>query len=158
MAKDSLLQVEDALPNKCSALLRVALRDLKAVEELPDIEVAMSKWWALTPESVCRVCLAGSVMTQSFGINTRKVRDLGLASLGPSLFPKPVQFKFYALNALRTGFISIAYGYLTKVTGEIRNLPPGVPSVVDIAHYDVNKEKFYSDLEQLADQLEAAGD
>lgn len=157
MIKGSI-QFEDILPNKGSELLRAALRDLKAVEGRPDIKVDMNHWWEFTPENVCLVCLVGSVMTQSFGIDARKAQALGIRALGPCLFPGALQFKFYALDALSRGYISRAYEKLGIADGKFRNRPPGIPGEVDIAHYNVNKEKFYSDLEQLADQLEVAGD
>jgi hypothetical protein len=59
------------LPDKPSALIRLALADLAAVEANPRYAVNMDSWhkpW----QGRCHVCLAGAVMANTFGADPSK--------------------------------------------------------------------------------------
>lgn len=55
------VQVPIPLPDKISDLIELAIKDLEYVESKPDIYVVDMGVWH-TPNSHCKVCLAGSVM------------------------------------------------------------------------------------------------
>lgn len=95
----------NTLPDKPSELIRVAIRDLEAVEKLPEVyEIDMKSWHepgrGYSP-TTCAVCLAGAVMAQTLGANPREFRY-------PTDYAREIriQAKLRALNMFREGEIS----------------------------------------------------
>jgi len=63
------------LPNTMSALLRLAVSDAQKCEADPSYVLEMAVWHQPTKRdgaAVCGVCLAGSVMAQSFGCSPKE--------------------------------------------------------------------------------------
>lgn len=97
------------LPNKPSALIRLAIADLTAVEKMKNREVNMGEWHLPTLDYsnnlLCKVCFAGAVMDR-----TMKVAENTLTQ--PSAFSRKDEGKFYALDAFRNGSIREAFDCL----------------------------------------------
>ena len=56
------------LPNKPSALLRLAVEDSQRIEVTPGYELDMRIWHNSRAGGPCRVCMAGSVMVHRLGV------------------------------------------------------------------------------------------
>lgn len=88
MASFVFYKPTSALPNKASALILLALKDLWSVSKDPRYRIDMASWHSYRSCSrFCAVCLAGSVMARHFsvppGINAdlRGFRDFDGAKL-----------------------------------------------------------------------------
>ncbi len=126
------------IPRKPSALIRLALKDLKAVEKDKRYIVDMGEWHYFQPEmKKCEVCLAGSVLA--------KTKTLPLASTR-----RDVPRWALALNAFREGDISHGLKHLG-----ISKTP--VPNDRMINEYDASRKHFYRDMFKLADDFEECG-
>lgn len=66
MKQEKPKKLKSILPTKPSALLRLALEDLEAVEADKKYKVAMGKWHE--PNGACKVCLAGSVLAKTLQV------------------------------------------------------------------------------------------
>jgi hypothetical protein len=94
------------LPNKLSALLRIAVKDAKACEADPRYKLAMDTWHTpRSPGGVCEVCLAGSVMAKTLGLR----RDV---SASPYSYTTSVERRLRALDYMRMGEFDYAAGEL----------------------------------------------
>lgn len=132
---------ETKLPDKPSALIRVALRDLEACEKDPRYEIEMDYWHQAN--GVCKVCLAGSVMAKSLGAPPDK-------SLGSYDFDE--DGKLVALDYFRLGWIKDG---LYQMTGG--PVPTSLRKDRRIASYSDDPADFKRDMNALADELEAQG-
>lgn len=146
------------LPNKPSALIRLALRDLRRVEATPGMKVDMGSW--VYQNKVCHVCFAGSVMSKTCGLKNVEVwEDLS------QICGEENANKFLALNSLREGGIGDAFEFMGL------SRPERLPKFVDVPSYpedcDLNDlglagylkeiEKFHAAMSKLADRLERHG-
>ncbi len=136
------------LPDKPSALIRVALDDLAACELSKDYEVNMGEWHILRDTSLgnpyCAVCFAGAVMAQTLGADLEE-------DLNPASFPRDTN-KLQALDCFRQG----------EVVGGLVNMglavPRGFGAVAEIPAYDAeDPTEFHWAMCDLADRLEKAG-
>lgn len=134
------------LPNKPSALIRVALADLRKVEALPDIyRVNMDVWHREhLVDAVCEVCLAGSVIATELGVQPNEHR-------GPEDFDRETTWKLYALNEFRVGNVFDGLCYLDRA-----DLWFGADTRA-ITDYAANPAGFHKDMQKLASDLEAVG-
>lgn len=144
------------LPEKASALIRVALKDLRKAEQSPRYVVDMGTWHEPL-DNKCEVCLGGSVIC-----GTLKVEPTDMVS--PDAFSKKVENKLYALDQFRTGQVEEAYRWLN------RPRPHGIAENLEITRYPdrwsgtpkrkkaADRKKFHRELGRLANMLEAAGD
>lgn len=138
------------LPGKLSALIRVALADLKLCEKDDHYEIWMSDWHSpSTRTGKCEVCLAGSVMAQTLGTPRSKYTAPSYFSNSHSTY---VQNKLYALNCLRTGEVATACQFV------------GIKNYIDfysldrtIVMYRRGEETFHKEMNILADDMELAG-
>lgn len=136
-----------ALPDKPSALLRLALADLRKVEALPEIYTVDMGTYHESWDGRCNVCLAGAVMAGTLNIPADE--DTLPCNLGIVFAPK-----LHALDALRAGEVG---GALARLLLD-KAVSYGLPNSVDIFPYSTaNPEPFHADLNQLATMLEAAG-
>ena len=128
------------LPDKPSALIRVALADLRKVERDKRYKVDMANWHEPGVD-VCYVCLAGAVMAKSIRIDPKA-----------SCTPKGTEHssKLYALNRLREGRVGWAFHNLG-----IRDDGNKFDRYITV--YSFDPEAFHADMNKLADDLEAAG-
>jgi len=141
----------NVLPDKPSALIRLALADLRKVEAQPEnYQVEMSVWHAPvgTRKIMCCVCLAGSVMAMTFNADYKELVE-------PFDYGEDAKNKFLALDAFRCGAIYKGLELLDinsgKVKiGEFRAVPPYgfLPS---------HREKFHKAMNKLANDFEKVG-
>ncbi len=130
------------LPDKSSALIRLALADLVKCERSKKYKIDMETWH--TPNSQCAVCLGGAVMAQTFGKGSGYIGS-------PTDFPWNTGDKFYALNLFRQGNCDQAFGWLSleRYAGQKFNR--------NIVEYDDDPTAFKRDMRKLAADLEEAG-
>lgn len=137
------------LPNKLSALIRVALADLERVEADPDYIVNMSEWHRPMRDGKCMVCFAGAVISRHISKKRYfSAADFNLANCA----------KLRALDYLRSGMIKAAVAcvfdshltiasILSKLKYERRAVP----------EYNGNPVMFKSIMAEIADDFEQAG-
>ncbi len=131
---------------KPSELIRLAIKDLKTVESMPDkYTVDMGEWhlklqgtYHGTYMNRCYVCLAGSVMAISLKATTQRF---------PGEFPE-VENLLLALNKFRNGQIHMGLNQM-----EVK-LPAGIRDR-NVCNYYVNKIRFKNDMLDMADYLES---
>jgi hypothetical protein len=134
------------LPNKPSALIRLALKDLSAVEKMKaKYRVDMEVWHE--PNSHCTVCFAGSVMACSLKADPKENLDY-------DAFGKENKKKLLALNYFRTGDL---HDGLNKMEADYDD--EWIPYSVAVSSYDAtdadSKKDFKKDMNKIADRLEA---
>jgi len=129
-------------PSKPSELIRLALRDLKAVESDPDYVVEMAEWHAPRDDGYCALCFAGAVMAKSL----QMPRDLDYYFKFD--FSPAWEAAFEALNGLRSG--------QTYKTNERFHVTERVPCRV-IPEYSEDPAAFHLAMEALAAEYEAVG-
>lgn len=133
------------LPDKPSALIRLALADLRKCEADPAYEIDMDAYHQ--PEhGKCVVCLAGAVMACDLDVSRFRV-------FAPASFERSIAMKLIALNQFRTGDVTCGLNVLKLPDNTIA--PPNLDRCV--TPYDVDQEMFYMDMAKLADDLEKAG-
>lgn len=136
------------LPNKPSALIRVAIEDLIKCEQDSRYDVNMGIWHGGTYRQgdLCSVCLAGAVMAQ-------ELEALPKDDLDPFDF-KEIN-KLLALDAFRVGCISSGLNYMDT------DAPPSIPITMEVSQYKSSnsylKDRFKYDMLNMADMLEQAG-
>lgn len=140
------------LPFKPSALIRVALQDLRKVEGMPEIyRVNMDVWHREhRTDNVCEVCLAGSMISQELGAQPNEHR-------GPEDFAPETMLKLYALNEFRVGNVFDGLCYHDKIDDGGRACQWLGADTRRITDYDASPSGFHRDMEKLASDLEAAG-
>lgn len=136
------------LPNKLSALIRMALIDLGKVERSKRYTVNMQVWHQPCGE-LCAVCLAGAVIAKELGVSPE-------VSVDPLEYSHEIKSKLFALESVRTGQIEDAVTELThpvyfKDAVEGCGEPPTFPS------YRKDKRRFKRGLRKLATWLERNG-
>ena len=132
------------LPNKPSKLLKLALKDLKAVEADGRYMVDMEVYHTQLSEGVCSVCLAGAVMAFSLGAH----REEGLS---PRCFPGKLEYKLEALDHFRAGSI---LGGLRALDIEI---PHGLSQWVNVTPYQDSTKEFKKGMKKIIKLLKKAG-
>ncbi len=138
---------ESILPDKPSALIRVALADLRAVEAHADYEVDMDVWHVDLPYPhdggpQCCVCLAGAVMAQSLKANMLK-------DFTPDDFPNDCE-KLYALEFFRQGYVDEGLNEMGLET------PVSIPDL-EIPEYAINRGEFHEAMNRMAEKMEDNG-
>lgn len=132
------------LPDKPSELIRVALRDLRRVEDNPNYKVDMMVWHMPDKnDGICRVCLAGAVMA-GLGASPDEI-------LNPYGYPARTVQKLCALNRFRQGRIDHGLNAMHIPTYE------WYPSDRLVTPYDRDPEEFQLQLTLMADELEKVG-
>ena len=135
---------EDILPDKPSELIRVALKDLEAVEASDKYGVSMVLWHAQEKRGgPCFVCLAGAVMAARLGASPNE-------DLGPEDFPAGVSGKLQALDAFREGHVNVGFMMMGLS-------PPADWPHREMSLYGEDAQAFKTDLRQLANDLEEVG-
>ena len=134
------------LPDKPSAVIRLAVDDLEKCEGDERYGIDMSEWHLPTyMNGKCMVCLAGAVMSQTLGFDLNDYSD-------PDFIDDiNTRKKMFALNDFRTGHIAYALDRLGF------NLPFEILARIDVAEYEDNPTQFKSDMRAMADMLEAHG-
>lgn len=133
------------LPDLPSALIRVAVRDLEAVEQDERYIVDMETWHdpSNVPD-VCSVCLAGAVIARAGNSPMHNISPFNFESID-------VRFKLCALDSFRSGDIAVGVAYMYM---------PGRNTMIkdrDITEYDLDPARFKREMLVLADDLEREG-
>lgn len=134
------MQTEYQLPTKPSELIRLALSDLRAIEQDPRYRVDMEHLWHSRAYSSCTVCLAGAVMANHLSA------DANLGYL-PSDFPRNA-CALCAIDDFRLGNVGSGCGRMevdTKLSSRT------------ITDYELDRKGFFCDMEELANDLEDEG-
>lgn len=147
-----------SLPGRPSELIRVGLRDLRAVEADPQYRVNMWAWHQMDEQrETCQVCMAGAVLAKTLG--RRPTQDLGTPDeLGPD-----TAAKMHALDLFRTG--DLVGGLCTLGTENLdiddetaeeahEEFHDGVEDYVFPEH-GADPEEFHAAMERMADLLES---
>lgn len=146
------------LPEKPSALIRVALADMAKCEASENYEINMGSWhdadsdrafWSYeaaekTEYEPCEVCFAGSIMAQTLEVPSTE-------NVTPGSFPDHLGAKLHSLENFRTGDVENAFSQLGL------NSDKGVKFDRSIERYSSSKTQFRTDMIQLANDLEKEG-
>lgn len=136
---------EVKLPNKPSELIRLALKDLKAVEKSKKYTISMNRaYHEPRDDAPCIICFAGAIIAKSL----KQPVDL---QLDPADFDADTSCKLRALDSFRLG--------------EINEGLDEMGLKLDFIHYDErriipyeNSPKYFKrDMEELAQDLEDTG-
>lgn len=137
------------LPDKPSALIRVAMADLKKCERDPRYTIDMMQWHEFDEmENTCAVCFAGAVMAKSLKVadplDSKNYTD-------PFKFGGDTQRKLQALNQLRAGEIDNGLRLLRV------SRPAEVPMTIFVERYENKPKQFHRQMEAMAAMLEGHG-
>jgi len=124
----------NTLPNKLSDLVELALSDLEKAEKSPDYAINMEEWHNPNSETgTCSVCLAGSVLAFSLGVNKSTYAD------PLNSYPHVDRPKLYALNQFRAGYV-----YNASCALGVRTYCPhsDMQQVSDYVSYEEDPEGF----------------
>lgn len=94
----------EQLPNKLSALLRIAVEDAQKIEKTPGYRLDMGTWH--TPSGtapVCRVCMAGAVMVARLDVPDEVGSEAAFAMLDWG-----IEKALDAIDDMRSGWMSSA--------------------------------------------------
>lgn len=163
------------LPDTLSALVRVALKDLLAVEAQPQkYTVEMSDWMVKDKQTgVCEVCLGGSVLAGTLGIDVSdgnvdeyggpQYQSIDLFDLvHENKISEKTHNKLHALDYVRLGPDDLQFALEELHMCDIENsdievyLPDDLV-FPDYEPYEIDAEVFKAYLAKLADNLEAVG-
>lgn len=139
-----------SLPDKPSALIRLALRDLEKVEKVPaHYRVGMDEAFhcGMDGSEPCVVCFAGAVMAKTLGAGWKD------PTIYVGSFPENSK-KLHSLDYFRTGRLDDAFNQLG------RQRPDGVPFYFDVRSYGpraLARRAFKHDMRKLAALLAKAG-
>ena len=142
------------LPDKPSALIRLALDDLSNVEGHDDYVVDFDSYWHgadIYPEAeMCSVCWAGSVIARTLGVPPD-------VNSSPTMFDKNTRDKLCALNRFRSG--ANHSGLLLCGLSQLEALRVNTLLVGDeeVPSYEDDPPVFHSHMHWMADQMEAQG-
>lgn len=148
LAKVWVTDEEPNLPDVPSALIRLALDDLEAVERDDKYAVNLNLWHYPNVETgICMVCLAGAVMAKTIGLWPSH-------DVGPRAFVnrKDIEAKLRALDWFRMGSIE---GGLTSMGLDV---PEDClkPECI-IPEYKANPALFKAAMRAMATDLENVG-
>lgn len=147
--------MESRLPEKLSDCLELALADIEKVEESDKFVVDMDDWictYPTTPggKSVCHVCAAGAVMTQTLGITREhyshpaQVFNSGEISYADSR-------RLLALDHLRLGYLHSALRETEQ------DVPDRIPRIFDVDTYESDPEEWKLDMRRVVSLLREHG-
>ena len=159
------------LPDQPSALIRVALDDLKKCMDDPIYEINMGTWhkpiFGQYNFISCSVCLAGSVLAQTFKIPASEsippLRPFGESGV-PSAPNNPMFRRFdsdidklraiddFRAGAIVDGLISMGYALDYATLNGMGN-PDRIMAAFDKDY----PEPFFDDIHKIADDLERCG-
>jgi hypothetical protein len=147
--KNNAMTRKQFLKLKPSGLIRLALKDLRAVEKDSRYKVNMEHWHWVHPlpqkpeEELCHVCFAGSVLAKSFKCSSDETKLLGA-------FPVGVQDRMTALNAFRLGQV---YGGLEQLRRAVKVPKRYIPNR-SVVSYNHDPKKFKRQMATMARFLE----
>lgn len=131
------------LPDLPSALIRVALADLKVCEADPLYDVRMLFWHQPNQRDVCYVCLAGAVIAKSLSVQKDHRAE-------PDDFEVEVGDKLHAINSFRTGDVNTGLVSLGLK-------PIDLPRKDMVGYTRASPQQFHKQMGLLAQELEEVG-
>ena len=137
------------LPKTPSALIRLALADLRAIEADDRYEVFMRGWHGPITDDrgqkVCEVCLAGAVLAKTIGVEPHeRIYDDDLAGYGSSVQGALLALDYFRLGMMTAGLDMLGYDQSDHDAS--------------VAKYDqTDPDKFHSQMHRRADYLESQG-
>ena len=133
------------LPDKPSALLTLAMKDLKKIEKSTHYEVFMEEWHEPSRGGrFCSVCLAGSVIANTL----KSTKDKGLI---PADYDMDTENKLNALDEFRQGRVTRALKCMDIA------IPKQLKEIYKVASYSDGCAKFKSDMNKIIARLKKAG-
>jgi hypothetical protein len=132
------------LPDKPSALIRLALRDLEKCERSKRYGINMAEWHK--PNGVCEVCLAGAVMAKTLSVPA----NVHLDPFAMLPHQDDSARKLIALDYFRCGQVNAGIINMGVTCG--RYIGPE-----RITNYLDNKPQFKKDMRKLAAMLAKEG-
>jgi hypothetical protein len=135
-----------SLPNKPSALILLALKDLEQIEASNKYNVNMSTFHSPSYRynGKCSVCLAGAVMAKTLNVRPNQYR-------GPIDMGDPIKRKLYAIDHFRQGGISAGF-YDMRIP-----VPALVVNEINIIDYSQDPDMFKTQMTKLARDLKELG-
>ena len=130
------------LPNKAYEMIRLGIKDLKAVSEDPQYEVDMGCWLRVVDDK-CMVCLAGAVLAKTLSVVANEDGTFLINSIHPR-----ERDKILSLDMFRRGYINEGFARFHGENYGYHHSP------MHITPYETDKEQFFQDLELMADILE----
>ena len=147
------------LPQKFSAGIYMALRDLEKAEKDPDFMVNMFTWAMRKKKGrPCEVCFGGAVMVGTLGVELPdRASSFALGSFDDETFNK-----IGALDTLRKGILEDAFH---QYTGSTKRLPAKVMKSICIGSggfflaipYSMDPKGFKLQMRKVAKALKDAG-
>lgn len=129
------------LPKKPSALLRLAVKDAKRIQRTPGYRLEMGTWHSpsstligVDGKRLCEVCLAGSVMVCSLGVDESRYVD-------PHSFDPEVRDKLFTINDMRTGRMMsriLDFGFYNRPQADLNSLMIGIEKVGNFIERHLN--------------------
>lgn len=146
-----IIKTAKKLPNKLSALIRVAVADLAKAEKSKRYVVDMGSWHdpGGTPSSKCEVCFGGAVIAFSLKVSSSVYTE-------PYRFPESTKCKLLALDALRSGNVVRAAGMSGVCSPAQRTrISNCFMDDVSVPEYGHDNRGFKTAMRKIATQLEA---
>lgn len=139
--------MEFMLPSQPSALIRLALNDLRWVERIEGYHVDMGEWHKPGSRSngSCAVCLAGAVIAISLG------EDIDALSM-PDNFPPEIRDLLFAIDAFRSAWLPEHMEEACRLLGATP-----VEFLIVIPSYRQNCAGFHAAMQALAMTFERSG-
>jgi len=141
------------LPTVPSALIRLALKDLKAVEKMEEYSVNMATWHDKNNGEYCEVCFAGAVMARTLEVSIDSAASpSGVQNRVTAYFPQTTNGKLDALDDFREGNCEAGF------TGMRLDSHKGVKFNRHVPLYNIDDPKqFHDAMRKLARDLKKAG-
>jgi len=143
------MSVVTRLPRTPSALIRMAVGDLEALEATPGFGIDMTTFLTRMPDGTCAVCLAGASMVRRLdGMDMlTSTKKFGLV---PACFPGN-EAQLEALDEFRMGNVETGCYSLGL------SAPEDHYELTSAGDYTDDPAQFKADMRKLADELEDRG-
>ena len=139
------------LPDRPSAGIMQAIKDLKRAERTKNLRVDMGVWMLQEDDSLCAVCIAGAVMRFGQG---RRLSSTGDACSPSDTSGDKISGRLEAINEFRLSYVRRGVStYLNIPSNELLK----IRNKMRVARYETNKRKFYRDMNRIAKYLEGKG-
>ena len=140
-----------------SATIKMAVKDMKAVEKKKGCSIDMTNWFKYRPESGrCTGCMAGAVML----MGCKEIRNSGLLPQGAGSFGSAWRLTFTALDYVRQGKVRIAAHHFYDSPALLSRSQRGALVKADdtfIAYESDNPKPFYASMRKIVSVLKEVG-
>ncbi len=154
-----MTELHDKLPKKLSALLRLSLDDLNKIKKTMQYSINMGHWhFKEFEDKPCLVCLAGSVMAQTFCVDITACTDPHYM-WGENLISKNDYYCLIAIDSLREGNICKAAASIDLSSQEdfIRCVTVQQDYVNGVIDYSKDPVRWSCQMEDIYSKLVAVG-